>query len=104
MKLDPVSYETPLGTFRTYEEAHAACVRCDYDPVQCINIGRYYVYTPVDGERDNSTKTLEEAKQRALWRTQDLDICGCSASDTAAHVVDRETGEWVFSSSKEVAK
>ena len=102
MKLDSISYETPVGTFRTYDEAHAACVRCDYDPVQCINIGRYYVYTPVDGERGDSPKTLAEAKQQAIWRSQSLAGDGCVGEETKAHVVDRETGEWVFTA-EEVA-
>lgn len=33
-------YRTPLGTFRTWEEAAAACDRADLDPVECIEILR----------------------------------------------------------------
>lgn len=31
-------YETPLGTFATYEEAATACERCDLDSIGCIKI------------------------------------------------------------------
>jgi len=30
------NYETPVGCFRTWEEAAAACERCDLDPCTCI--------------------------------------------------------------------
>ena len=30
------NYETPVGTFATYEEASNACERCDLDP--CENV------------------------------------------------------------------
>jgi hypothetical protein len=30
------NYETPVGTFRTWEEAAAACERADLDPCTCI--------------------------------------------------------------------
>jgi len=35
-----ISYQTPVGTFRTYNEAHDACMRCDYDPALCITVIR----------------------------------------------------------------
>lgn len=33
--MNEFSYETPVGTFRTYEEASDACERCDF-PVELI--------------------------------------------------------------------
>lgn len=33
-----MEYETPLETFRTYEEAATACERCDLDSLTCIKI------------------------------------------------------------------
>lgn len=33
-----MKYETPLGTFDTWEEAAAVCERCDFDPCTCIKI------------------------------------------------------------------
>lgn len=30
------NYETPVGRFNTWEEAMAACERCDLDPCECI--------------------------------------------------------------------
>ena len=33
-------YSTPIGTFDTYEEAVAACKRCDFDADACIEIKR----------------------------------------------------------------
>lgn len=34
------TYETPFGTFKTWEEAAAACERADMDPCTCIQINR----------------------------------------------------------------
>jgi hypothetical protein len=34
------SYATPVGLFRTWEEAAAACERCDLDPCTCIETVR----------------------------------------------------------------
>jgi len=34
------NYETPFGSFRTWEEAAARCEAADFDPVECI------VYAP----------------------------------------------------------
>jgi hypothetical protein len=31
-------YETPVGTFSTWEQAAAACERSDMDPCDCIEI------------------------------------------------------------------
>lgn len=31
-----ISYETPVGTFATWEDAAAACERSDLDPLTCI--------------------------------------------------------------------
>lgn len=31
-----IAYETPVGTFATWEEAASACERCDFDPCECI--------------------------------------------------------------------
>jgi hypothetical protein len=31
-----INYETPLGTFASWEEAAAACERADLDPLTCI--------------------------------------------------------------------
>lgn len=33
-------YETPVGTFKTWEDAAAACERADLDPCDCIKIVR----------------------------------------------------------------
>jgi hypothetical protein len=33
-----MTYETPLGAFRTWEEAADACERSDFDPCDCIRI------------------------------------------------------------------
>jgi hypothetical protein len=30
------NYATPVGLFKTWEEAATACERCDLDPVTCI--------------------------------------------------------------------
>lgn len=35
-----VWYETPLGTFRTWEAAAEACEASDLDPCTCIEINR----------------------------------------------------------------
>ena len=35
-----MTYETPFGTFNTWEEAAIACERCDMDPVTCIKMVR----------------------------------------------------------------
>jgi hypothetical protein len=29
-------YETPIGSFPTYEEAYQKCLDCDFDPSICI--------------------------------------------------------------------
>ncbi len=34
--MNKFNYETPVGTFSTYEEASNACERCDLDP--CENV------------------------------------------------------------------
>jgi len=34
------SYETPAGTFSTWDAAAAACERMDMDPTTCIKIVR----------------------------------------------------------------
>jgi hypothetical protein len=31
-----MNYETPVGSFETWEAAAAACERCDLDPCTCI--------------------------------------------------------------------
>jgi hypothetical protein len=31
-----ITYETPVGSFKTWEEAASACERCDLDPCLCI--------------------------------------------------------------------
>lgn len=33
-----MDYRTPLGCFRTWEEAAVACERADFDPCTCIEI------------------------------------------------------------------
>lgn len=33
-------YETPVGTFSTWEEAADACERSDYDACECVKIIR----------------------------------------------------------------
>jgi hypothetical protein len=33
-----MEYRTPVGTFKTWEEAAAACERIDMDPCTCIEI------------------------------------------------------------------
>lgn len=33
-----VEYQTPVGTFRTWEDAHDACVARDLDPCDCIKV------------------------------------------------------------------
>ena len=38
-KMKP-EYETPKGTYSTWEEAAAACEQCDMDPTTCIRIVR----------------------------------------------------------------
>ncbi len=35
-----ITYETPLGTFGTWEAAATACERCDLDPITCVRIVR----------------------------------------------------------------
>ena len=35
-----ITYTTPVGTFDTWEDAAAACERCDYDPTLCITINK----------------------------------------------------------------
>lgn len=35
-----ITYQTPVGTFSTWEEAATACERCDLDPCTCITINR----------------------------------------------------------------
>lgn len=39
-----IRYETPLGCFKTWEDAARALERCDMDPCECINI----VASPTD--------------------------------------------------------
>lgn len=34
--MNEFNYETPVGNFKTWEEAAAACERCDFDPCECI--------------------------------------------------------------------
>ena len=36
-KMKP-EYETPKGTYSTYEQAATACEQCDMDPTTCIKI------------------------------------------------------------------
>lgn len=33
-----ITYQTPFGSFRTWEEAATACERADMDPCTCIDI------------------------------------------------------------------
>lgn len=33
-----IKYETPMGSFNTWEEAATACERADLDPCTCIEI------------------------------------------------------------------
>jgi hypothetical protein len=33
-------YRTPVGCFKTWEEAMVACERADFDPCECIEIVR----------------------------------------------------------------
>ena len=60
---------------------------------------QYYVYTPVDGDAQD-VASLEEGKVLARQKAHTLDDCGCVTDDTAAHVVDRSTGEWVWTCAK----
>lgn len=38
--MNEFNYETPVGTFRTWDEAMQACERCDLDAVECIKTVR----------------------------------------------------------------
>lgn len=40
MNTQAISYETPFGTFEKWEDAAAACERCDMDPTTCIKVNR----------------------------------------------------------------
>ena len=41
-------YETPIGSFDTWDEAAAACERCDFDPCECVRyvapVDIYWIY------------------------------------------------------------
>lgn len=35
-----ITYQTPFGTFKTWEDAANACEKRDFDPCTCIQINR----------------------------------------------------------------
>ena len=38
--MNKITYETPFGTFATWEDAACACERADMDPCTCIKVVR----------------------------------------------------------------